>query len=367
MRFQVTERINSNAPITDIGASMQSNFSRIATYAKPIGHTLRVKSIQATFGSINRTDQADITIKPTDGGYLLIADVEYRPSAAFWIILVLGAFTTIFWLLPIFFYLSQKESVKRGIEEGFRNVKNEFTTALVPSRSQNQIVSSSSIADLEKLGALLTQGLLTQDEFNQQKNRILSSLSTTPIGNDDTTNSAIAKKEIKSKDIALTSGSPDSKKEDINEEQDGKKDFSFALAMLSKGDIESSFKLLRKIAWLHSGKPLGIQSQELLKSEQDAYNAYLQGKSLYDTKSFDNAIMILHSVVQQFPETLGGAKAKDILNMEEAAHQHYKKALESNKHGRKEETISILQSIVSKYPQTSHAEKAQRGIRNSKK
>jgi hypothetical protein len=171
MQFQVTERITTNASITDIGSAMQSNFRRIATSAVPINNILRVTSIHATFGSINRTDVTDIAIRPVENGYLLVADVKYRPSVAFWIILVITLFTWIFWLIPIIFYVVQKDTVKKAIEEGFRNVKNEL--------SSNQILQSPSghsnnaIADLERLGALLRQGLVSQQEFDDQKRKLL--------------------------------------------------------------------------------------------------------------------------------------------------------------------------------------------------
>ena len=174
MRFLVTERITTNAPIADVGASMQANFQRIALSAKPVGAILRVTSIEATFGSQNRTDVTDITIKPAENGYLLVADVDYQTSAAFWFICILFlCLTGVFWVIPLIFYLVQKNTVKRAIEEGFRNVKNELSSSGRSVLPLPNASSHSAIADLEKLGSLLTQGLITQDEFNPQKQRLL--------------------------------------------------------------------------------------------------------------------------------------------------------------------------------------------------
>jgi hypothetical protein len=178
MQFQVTERITTNASITDVGSVMQSNFRRIATSAVPINNILRVTSIQATFGSINRTDVTDIAIRPVENGYLLVADVKYRPSVAFWIILIITLFTWIFWLIPIIFYIVQKDTVKRAIEEGFRNVKNELGNNQVSTGPNSQ--SSNAIADLEKLGSLLRQGLVSQQEFDEQKRKLLGLGNTPP-------------------------------------------------------------------------------------------------------------------------------------------------------------------------------------------
>ena len=171
MQFQVTERITTNASITDVGSAMQSNFQRIAVSAVPVNNILRVTSIHATFGSINRTDITEIAIRPVENGYLLVADVKYRPSVAFWIILVITLFTWVFWLVPIIFYITQKDTVKRAIEEGFRNVKNELGSNQNSVTSNSQ--STSAIADLEKLGSLLRQGLVSQQEFDEQKRRLL--------------------------------------------------------------------------------------------------------------------------------------------------------------------------------------------------
>lgn len=171
MRFQVTERIATNAAITDVGNAMLAYFRRIATSAVPVNGILRVTSIQASFGSINRTDVTDITIQPADDGYLLIADVKYRPSVMFWPILIITLFTWVFWLIPIVFYLLQKDTVKRGIEEGFRNVKNELTSSRAPVVAA--ATTGSAIADLERLGALLQQGLISKEEFDLQKQRLL--------------------------------------------------------------------------------------------------------------------------------------------------------------------------------------------------
>jgi len=171
MRFQITERIATNATITDVGSAMLANFRRIASSAVPVNGVLRVTGIQASFGSINRTDVTDISIQPADDGYLLVADVKYRPSVMFWVILIVTLFTWVFWLIPIVFYLLQKDTVKRGIEEGFRNVKNELMSSRVPVVATATPVSA--IADLERLGALLQQGLISKEEFDSQKQKLI--------------------------------------------------------------------------------------------------------------------------------------------------------------------------------------------------
>ena len=65
----------------DVGKSTIERFRSIASSAVVVGEILRVTRVHATFGSINRYDVTDIAIRPVDDGYLLIADVKYRPSA----------------------------------------------------------------------------------------------------------------------------------------------------------------------------------------------------------------------------------------------------------------------------------------------
>ena len=108
-----------------MGLKMQ--FQKIAEKVETTGEVLRVHSIEASFGSINRSDVTSVSIRPAQGGYLLVAETDYKPSVAFWIIVVITLFGTgIFWFIPIIFYLMQKKTVQTAIEECFKRMKNEF-------------------------------------------------------------------------------------------------------------------------------------------------------------------------------------------------------------------------------------------------
>jgi hypothetical protein len=259
MRFQVTERIATNASITDVGTSMQANFQRIASSAKPVDSVLRVTSIQASFGSINRTDVTDIEIRPAENGYLLVADVKYRPSVAFWVILILTLFTWVFWLIPIIFYLLQKETVKRGVEEGFRNVKNELQSSPPTALPSPNGSSNSAIADLEKLGSLLTQGLITQDEFNEQKQRLLGS----PV--------VIEQPQYTSPVPATRVPKPDPPKvvEKTNEEQ-AASSFSQARECVKNGQKQMAIDILRDIIQRFPNTKAAAQARKSLAPKTKA-------------------------------------------------------------------------------------------------
>jgi hypothetical protein len=174
MKFQVTNRINTRAPKAQLLEALEQQFRSKSESLSRNGDVIRAKSIEASFGSINRSDVTDISLNPLDGGYLMVADVKYSPSTWFWIILIVTLFTYVGWLIPIAFYLLQKKTVKEAIEECFQNTINHFgvaTQSSIPAPTSSP--PPSSISDLERLGNLMQQGLITQQEFDAQKAKVL--------------------------------------------------------------------------------------------------------------------------------------------------------------------------------------------------
>jgi Short C-terminal domain len=97
----------------------------------------------------------------------LLADVEYDPSIFFWIFILIGIFTTVGWLIPIAFFLIQKNSVKQSVESTFSRIRNEFSDSISPKPSNG------SISDLESLANLKSKGVITEEEFAAKKAQIL--------------------------------------------------------------------------------------------------------------------------------------------------------------------------------------------------
>ena len=87
---------------------------------------LTAKRIDPSFASIVRFDQTNFIVEPKEGGFLLVADVSYRPSSTFWVILIMCIPTFVAWLVPIFFYNWQKGIVCLATGDVFERVKNEF-------------------------------------------------------------------------------------------------------------------------------------------------------------------------------------------------------------------------------------------------
>jgi hypothetical protein len=171
MKFEVSERIVTSTAKEDLLKALEEQFKKVSLNVQRHGDTLVAKSIEASFGSINRSDTTTVELKAVDDGFLAVANVNYRPSTAFWIIFIIGIFLWLVgWLVPIIFYLIQKKTVQEGIQEVFIRVKNEFMS---PSGQQPMKHGQSDLDQLEKLGALKEKGVITEDEFQAKKKQLL--------------------------------------------------------------------------------------------------------------------------------------------------------------------------------------------------
>lgn len=169
MKFEVSERIRTLKSQDELLIALEAQFKKVAESIQRSGQTIEAKSIEASFGSINRKDTTIVSMTKVDDGWLVVADVHYRPSVAFWIILIITLFTWVFWLVPIALYLLQKNTVRTAITECLQRVKNEFDQAV----QGNFKPVTSNLEDLEKLGALREKGLISDTEFDAKKKQIL--------------------------------------------------------------------------------------------------------------------------------------------------------------------------------------------------
>jgi hypothetical protein len=169
MRFEVSERIRTNRSEQELLAVLEAQFRKISEDVQRSGQTIEAKAIQASFGSINRLDTTTIALKQVEDGWLVLAEVHYRPSVAFWIIFIITLFSWLFWLLPIAFYLLQKDTVRTAIAECLQRVRNEFDQNISVSGQSEH----SAMDDIERLGALRERGLITDSEFEAKKKQLL--------------------------------------------------------------------------------------------------------------------------------------------------------------------------------------------------
>lgn len=171
MRFEISKRVDTDRSIDDVIASAKQSFEKIAKSVDDDQSGFVAKGVEATFGSINRTDRTIVRCAPAEGGAMIVADVHYKPSFAFWVILLLTLFSYVGWIIPIGFYLYQKSTVRSAVESALQKVHDELR------RTTSQIAgpSLSSTADeLAKLADLRERGLLTDQEFAAQKAKLLA-------------------------------------------------------------------------------------------------------------------------------------------------------------------------------------------------
>ena len=173
MRFEISEKIRTDKPRAQIFAALQEQFAKVSKNVTIDDGRIKVAYIEASFGSINRKDESVVAIKPLDDGYLLIADVVYKPSVAFWIILILTLFSGVAWLLPLGFYFWQKRVVTQAIKNCFERIKNEFEQSGPIIRSSPE---QDTLAALKEISALKAQGVITQEEYDLKKKALLMAI-----------------------------------------------------------------------------------------------------------------------------------------------------------------------------------------------
>jgi H+/Cl- antiporter ClcA len=135
MKFEVSEQVRTE---TDIATIIYALFEQLDKVSAKVRLTdegnLTAKRIDPSLVSIVRFDQTNFIVEPKEGGFLLVAEVSYRPSSTFWVILIMCIPTFVAWLVPIFFYNWQKEIVRSAIGDVFERVKHEFEVIDAPSR-----------------------------------------------------------------------------------------------------------------------------------------------------------------------------------------------------------------------------------------
>ena len=176
MRFELSQRVVTNASEEELLEALLRQFKKISVEAKRHRHEVIARKIENTFGSPFRSTRAAVTARPMEGGYLIVADLSYTPTLVFAVAFVTGLFTFILWLVPVATYLMQKGSVRTAIEKAISRVRDEYERAVaipphVPTQAPSSITS-----ELEALSRLRNEGVLTPEEFERQKQRVLGSI-----------------------------------------------------------------------------------------------------------------------------------------------------------------------------------------------
>lgn len=129
MNFELSERFRSSHAPEQVWRTVTEQLQRISARVTTEGDAVVARSVEATFGSINRTDSTRVRLHRKEDGYLLTANVTYRPSGWFWIFFIVTLVTTwVFWVVPLAFYLYQKNTVKNALSGALKRVRDEVET-----------------------------------------------------------------------------------------------------------------------------------------------------------------------------------------------------------------------------------------------
>ena len=129
MRFELNETIKTDANKSEITQTLIDKFEKISGFVSKNEGLLTVKRIEPFLGFF-RSDTTQINIQENNTGFLLTADVQYKPSGWFWLIFLFGIpFFYVGWIIPLIFFFYQKSTVRDAIQNVFIRVKNEFHNA----------------------------------------------------------------------------------------------------------------------------------------------------------------------------------------------------------------------------------------------
>ena len=127
MRFEVSEQIRTNENWATIVYALWNQMRKVSAKVQVTDEgVITATTIEASFISIVRFDRTVMIVQPKEGGFFCVAEVSYIPSSEFWMILVLCIPTFVAWLVPIVFYLIQKDTARFAVQAVFERIKNEF-------------------------------------------------------------------------------------------------------------------------------------------------------------------------------------------------------------------------------------------------
>jgi hypothetical protein len=126
MKFEVSEQVRTDEDATPIICALAEQLRKVSQEVHLSDDGITATRIEFSFTSFIRFDSTVVRVQPKRGGFLCVAEVNYRPAFVFWWILILCIPTLVVWLVPITFYLMQKETVRSAIKAVFERVRNEF-------------------------------------------------------------------------------------------------------------------------------------------------------------------------------------------------------------------------------------------------
>lgn len=173
MKFESSEKIRTTRSKEDLMNSLEEQLKKVSGKVKRVGDTLIATKMTMEVASGTRKDTTIFSLKQIDDGWLVVASSKYRPTVSLFIYILILLITAFLWIIPIVFYATDKKDVVEAIDASLKRMQKEFDVPFTIAPALN--TTESNIDKLEKLVGLKEKGVLTEDEFNLQKNILLNS------------------------------------------------------------------------------------------------------------------------------------------------------------------------------------------------
>jgi hypothetical protein len=127
MKFGLSQQLRTEADLETIILVLAEQVKKVSTTVDLTDEgVITATKIDPTIASLLRFDKTVLSVVANEDRVLLIADGSCRPSALFWVVLIMCIPTFVAWLVPIGIYLSQKGAVQSAIAAVFKRAKDEL-------------------------------------------------------------------------------------------------------------------------------------------------------------------------------------------------------------------------------------------------
>lgn len=196
--FQETKRFNTSQSVDHFRESLRGHVKRVANSVSMDGTDIVATRLRTSIGNHPYRDVTRFTVTKSGNGIVVDADVKFKMTILVWMLIGIMLITFGVGFIILFACGSmQTNRVKKELQSILDMLESECQSSQSSQRAmayqQPQMAPPNlagmgggfgwlepepeakpdPIKEVERLGALLSQGLLTQDEFSQQKRKLL--------------------------------------------------------------------------------------------------------------------------------------------------------------------------------------------------
>ena len=140
MKFELSQQLRIQADLETIILVLADQVRKVSTTVDVTDEgVITATRIEPTIASLLRFDRTVIGVETNEDRVLLIAYGSCRPTALFWVILIMCIPTFVAWLLPIGIYVYQKGALQSAVAAVFKRVKDELEVTAPPARKARRI------------------------------------------------------------------------------------------------------------------------------------------------------------------------------------------------------------------------------------